>query len=605
MATCPLPVRLFATGVLMLTAASAAALSASEVFRTAAPSVLPLMVSDAAGNALGVQTAVVVGPGRLVTVCDRILASDRFHLLIEGNRLPASLAQRKHRSNLCLLTAEGLALPALRPAEATPAVGHRVFALGNSHGFGVGISEGLVGGLRELSRGRFIQFSAPVTPGSEGGALLDEDGRLIGIVDYRLHDSQNLNLARPTTEIAELDTVAEDEQAGIRYAEEATQAVRAGDWARLAQLSRRRVSQDPRDGEAWAHLIIASEQLKDGAALESACRSLLALRPESAWPGLMLARHWLLGGKLGEALAFARSLQTNHGNDASVWAMIGAAEAANRALDRAQEALNRALTIDPGLDAAHRGMIALADLRRDWSAAANLTGRLAFRSPADRALRSQYLHYLLLAGETPRAQRFLDSLAVDEQDHPATLYWRGRVLLAAGRPLAATASLRQSLDKGIDTPADAWGALGFALTELHSFPEAIAAFREALRGAPSTIEWERGLTVALKDGGHASEAVALAQSRVGKNPDDATAWRHLGFALATQDEAEKAIAALKRSLEIDPRQGKVWEVLIEQYSILGRGEDLRRAYQKLRDVDGPRADSAYRGFILPYEGGAR
>lgn len=605
MAASPLFPRLCAIGVLIFASGSAAALSASEAFRTAAPSVLALMVSDAAGNPLGVQTAVVVAPGRLVTVCDRILASDHFHLMLEGARLPASLAQRKHRSKLCLLTAEGLAVPALRPAEAIPAVGRRVFALGNSLGFGVGISEGLVGGLRELSRGRFIQFSAPVAPGGEGGALLDEEGRLIGIVDYRLHDSQNLNLARPTTELAELGRVGEDEQEGIRYSEEATQAVRAGDWARLAQLSRQRVSQDPRDGDAWAHLIGASDQLKDGAALESACRSLLALRPESAWPGLVLVRHWLLGGKLAEALSFARSLQATHGNDASVWAMIGAAEAANRALDRAQEALNRALTIDPGLDAAHRGMIALADLRGDWSAAASLSGRLAFRSPSDRAMGSQYLHYLLLAGETPRAQRFLDSLTGEEQTHPLTMYWRGRVLLATGRPLAATASLRQSLEKGIDTPSDVWGALGFALTELHSFPEAIAAFREAVRLAPSTIEWERGLTVALKDGGHAREAIALAQSRVAKTPDDATAWRHLGLAHATQDEADKAIAALQRSLELDPRQGKVWEALIEQYSILGRGEDLRRAYQKLRDVDGPRADSAYRGFILPYEGGAR
>lgn len=46
-----------------------------------------------------------------------------------------------------------------------------------------------------------IQFTAPTSPGSSGGALLDRFGRLIGIVTAGFEGGQNLNLAVSYTAI--------------------------------------------------------------------------------------------------------------------------------------------------------------------------------------------------------------------------------------------------------------------------------------------------------------------------------------------------------------------------------------------------------------------
>jgi TonB family protein len=51
---------------------------------------------------------------------------------------------------------------------------------------------------------RVIQTTAAISPGSSGGGLFDEEGRLIGITTFTLRESQNLNFAHPADWIQEL-----------------------------------------------------------------------------------------------------------------------------------------------------------------------------------------------------------------------------------------------------------------------------------------------------------------------------------------------------------------------------------------------------------------
>ncbi|MEG6615987.1 S1C family serine protease [Peptococcaceae bacterium 1198_IL3148] len=46
-----------------------------------------------------------------------------------------------------------------------------------------------------------IQFTAPISNGSSGGALLDMFGRLVGLITAGFDNGQNLNLAVPSQEI--------------------------------------------------------------------------------------------------------------------------------------------------------------------------------------------------------------------------------------------------------------------------------------------------------------------------------------------------------------------------------------------------------------------
>lgn len=58
------------------------------------------------------------------------------------------------------------------------------------------ISNGIISGFRETNGGmKLRQTTAPFSPGSSGGGLFDDQGRLVGITTLIAKDSQNLNFA--------------------------------------------------------------------------------------------------------------------------------------------------------------------------------------------------------------------------------------------------------------------------------------------------------------------------------------------------------------------------------------------------------------------------
>ena len=76
--------------------------------------------------------------------------------------------------------------------------GEKVYAIGNPEGLTFTISEGLLSGTeRNDGKRTMLQFSAPTSPGSSGGALLNEYGEAIGITSASIVKGQNLNLAVP------------------------------------------------------------------------------------------------------------------------------------------------------------------------------------------------------------------------------------------------------------------------------------------------------------------------------------------------------------------------------------------------------------------------
>lgn len=80
-------------------------------------------------------------------------------------------------------------------------VGEKVFAIGNPSGLEGTISEGIVSGIRTTDF-EVIQITAPISPGSSGGPVLNEKGKVIGISTFTLANSQNLNFAVPVKYIA-------------------------------------------------------------------------------------------------------------------------------------------------------------------------------------------------------------------------------------------------------------------------------------------------------------------------------------------------------------------------------------------------------------------
>jgi len=82
------------------------------------------------------------------------------------------------------------------------AVGRPVLAIGHPEGLELTVSDGIVSALRESGGTSVIQTSAPISPGSSGGPLIDLSGRVVGMATMFLREGQNLNFAVPAWEIA-------------------------------------------------------------------------------------------------------------------------------------------------------------------------------------------------------------------------------------------------------------------------------------------------------------------------------------------------------------------------------------------------------------------
>ena len=79
--------------------------------------------------------------------------------------------------------------------------GQRVVAIGSPLGLFNTVSDGIISAFREFQDMSMIQFTAPISNGSSGGALLDMYGQLIGIITAGFDMGQNLNLAVKSQQI--------------------------------------------------------------------------------------------------------------------------------------------------------------------------------------------------------------------------------------------------------------------------------------------------------------------------------------------------------------------------------------------------------------------
>jgi S1-C subfamily serine protease len=75
----------------------------------------------------------------------------------------------------------------------TAAEGQRVLVIGNPTGLQGTVSDGLIAAFRQNHS--LIQITAPISPGSSGSPVLDENGLVVGVATLQRVEGQNLNFA--------------------------------------------------------------------------------------------------------------------------------------------------------------------------------------------------------------------------------------------------------------------------------------------------------------------------------------------------------------------------------------------------------------------------
>jgi serine protease Do len=165
---------------------------------------------DRVENSLG--SGVIVDNDGLVMTNNHVIAeaADIKVVTAEGSEFAAKILYRDEKRDLAVLKLEGAGqhLPFLPFGDAdTVQVGDVVLAIGNPFGVGQTVTSGIVSGLARTTVGIsdyqfFIQTDAAINPGNSGGALVDMQGKLIGIptaIFSRSGGSNGIGFAIPAT----------------------------------------------------------------------------------------------------------------------------------------------------------------------------------------------------------------------------------------------------------------------------------------------------------------------------------------------------------------------------------------------------------------------
>lgn len=121
-----------------------------------------------------------------------------------------SITDSDERKDILILKIKAIKLPVMRMADSNALkVGSTVYAIGSPKGLEGTLSSGIISSLRSgddfgMTGFRVIQFTAPVSSGSSGGALIDDSGNLVGLTTATRSDSQNINIAIPVNYVAAL-----------------------------------------------------------------------------------------------------------------------------------------------------------------------------------------------------------------------------------------------------------------------------------------------------------------------------------------------------------------------------------------------------------------
>jgi hypothetical protein len=190
--------RAFSALLLCVSPVAAQSLTPPEIAAQARPAVV-LIKASVGGRALGQGSGFIVEPsGLIVSSLHVVSGADAIQVTTASGEVYDNVffVSADRRKDIVVLKIAGSNLPSLRIGdEQRMAVGERVFVLGHPRGMEGTFSDGLLSAKRVDDGVAFLQITAPISQGSSGGPVLNEQGEVVGIATSIVREGQNLNLA--------------------------------------------------------------------------------------------------------------------------------------------------------------------------------------------------------------------------------------------------------------------------------------------------------------------------------------------------------------------------------------------------------------------------
>ena len=144
-------------------------------------------------------SGVVLGDGHYVLTANHVIGQANRILLrsSDGRIFSGQIVGRDKASDLALLRGDEK-LTAMEFGS-MPELGEHVCAIGNAFGLGLSLTCGTISAVHRSDVGfnaieDFVQTDAAVNPGSSGGALVDDEGHLVGVLSAIFTKKSDANI---------------------------------------------------------------------------------------------------------------------------------------------------------------------------------------------------------------------------------------------------------------------------------------------------------------------------------------------------------------------------------------------------------------------------
>jgi V8-like Glu-specific endopeptidase len=183
---------------------------AREIAKKSFPSVSMLVMEDATGQPLSLGSGFFVRKDTVATNLHVLAGATKGYAKIVGQKpkydIIGFVAIDKQRDLVLLRIKDANAPGLLLGDSSTVAVGDEIFVIGNPQGLEGTFSKGIVSAVRSIGQDSLLQITAPISPGSSGGPVLNKEGKVVGVAVATFKEGQNLNFAIPVSYLSPLLT---------------------------------------------------------------------------------------------------------------------------------------------------------------------------------------------------------------------------------------------------------------------------------------------------------------------------------------------------------------------------------------------------------------
>ena len=177
------------------------------ISRQANGSIVSIVMSDKDGH------PIAQGSGFLISIDGQVVTN--YHVIKNGSSavikfpdgtffaVDGVLDSDKDR-DVAIIKVHGNGFKALTLGDSDQLqVGEEVVAIGNPLSLESTVSNGIVSAIRTIEDegGKFLQITAPISPGSSGGPLFNMAGKVVGITTSHIPGGENLNFAIPINDV--------------------------------------------------------------------------------------------------------------------------------------------------------------------------------------------------------------------------------------------------------------------------------------------------------------------------------------------------------------------------------------------------------------------